>query len=75
MTIDLKDTAKSLIAALIHSDRLDTSQLLDDIYEELDTAADNACIYYHWCEEIISRYESDPSRRGCMALLHLGKLI
>jgi hypothetical protein len=57
---DLRDTAKSLVADLIRGDRLDLDQLRDDISEAADTAADNACIYYHWCEEIISRYESDP---------------
>ena len=58
--IDLKDTAKSLVADLIRGDRLDVNELLDDICEASYEVADNACIYYHWCEEIISRYESDP---------------
>jgi hypothetical protein len=58
--IDLKDTAKSLVADLIRGDRLDVNQLLDDMCEEVDAAADNVCVYYSCCEEIISRYESDP---------------
>jgi len=58
--IDLKDTAKSLVADLIRGDRLDLGELREDIGERAFDAADNACIYYHWCEEIISRYESDP---------------
>jgi hypothetical protein len=58
---DLKDTAKSLVADLIREgDQLDLDQLRDDIGEHAFTAAENACTYYPWCEEIISRYESDP---------------
>lgn len=58
--IDLKDMAKSLIADLIRGERLDMDQLRDEVNECSFDAADNACIYYHHCEEIIARYESDP---------------
>jgi hypothetical protein len=64
--IDLKNTAESLIADLINGlvvsqkSSVDIDALRDAVSEGAHQSAEDACIYHHHCEDIISRYEGDP---------------
>jgi hypothetical protein len=61
---DLEQTARNLVDEIVRHEldngAIDLDAIRDAINERASNAADNDCIYYHWCEEIISQYESDP---------------
>jgi hypothetical protein len=60
--IDLESVAKDVVADCLPQDgKLDVDQIEDDISEYVDSATDSVCTYYSQCDEIIRRYESDPS--------------
>lgn len=56
--IDLAQTAENMFADIIR-EHTDIDDIREAISERSHDAADSACIYYHACEEIISRYETD----------------
>jgi hypothetical protein len=62
MTRDLEQTARNLINEMVrYSDgAIDIRAMREEVNESAHEAAESACIYYHWCQDIISQYESDP---------------
>lgn len=57
---DLEKIAEDVVAdALPNDGKLDIEALRESIVEYVDSAAESVCTYYHHCEDIISRYESD----------------
>jgi len=62
MTIDLREVAENVVADILPTDgKLNIDQMIDDSDEYVFSAAESACTYYHQCEDIISRYETDPA--------------
>jgi len=62
--INLEQTAANMFADIISErdfsrDAIDIDAIRDAIADQSFEAAENACIYYSACEEIISRYETD----------------
>lgn len=61
MARDLENAASSLIEDLVREiEDFDLVTLREDINDRAHEAAESACIYYHDCADIISRYETDP---------------
>lgn len=63
MSRDLKQTAANIVAELVydHDTLDDLSDLRDAVSDMAYERADSAVIYFHWAEEIISKYENHPS--------------
>lgn len=60
--IDLESFAANIIADCLPADgKLDVRELERQIDDMAHSAAESACTYYHHCEDIISRYESDAA--------------
>lgn len=60
MARDLEDSARNCLSDVIYDvETLDLDKLREDAQEAAWSAADNACIYYSHCLDIIRDYESD----------------
>jgi len=60
MTADLRNTAENIVADMLPTDgKFDLDHMEEELDEYVFSAAESACIYYHWCADIISRYESE----------------